>query len=105
MSDLIVFVTLGGVVIWVVTLFYKDAKIENNGVVLAAKIINMSAVSANDNGSSNIRYKLLVEFPEGPRLVEGKDTISTFYSSQLEPGKTIKIKYLDDNNLRFIFRE
>lgn len=94
-----------GVVFWIGWLFYKDARIEKHGVVLNAKIISMRETSSNDGGSSNVRYSLLVDFPDGQRLVEGRNTVSTFYGSQLEPGKEIKIKYLDDNNIAFIFNK
>lgn len=105
MSNLIAIVVLGGFFIWIATLFYKDAKINKEGVLLNAKVLNMESVSSNENGSSNIRYKLLVEFPDGQRIVESKNTISTFYAGQLEPGKEVKIKYLNDDNIRFVFRE
>lgn len=105
MSMSIAIIVFGGFFIWICYLFYNDARIANHGVELQAKIISMKAVSSNENGSTNVRYKLLVEFPEGERIVEGKDTIATFYSSQLEPGKEIRIKYLDDKNLTFLFRE
>lgn len=86
-------------------MFYKDALIKNHGVELNAKIINIRERSSNEGGSSNIHYSLWVDFPDGQRLVEGKNTVSTFYASQLEPGKEIQIKYLNDDNIRFIFIE
>lgn len=96
---------LVGTFSWIGWLFYKDARIEKYGIVLNDKIISMRETSSNDGGSSNVRYSLWVDFPDGQRLVEGKDTVSTFYGSQLEPGKEIKIKYLNDNNIAFIFNK
>lgn len=96
---------LGGFIFWIGWLFYKDARIEKHDVVLNAKIISMRETSSNDGGSSNVRYFLWVDFPDGQRLVESKNTVPTFYGSQLEPGKEIKIKYLDGNNIAFIFNK
>lgn len=105
MSTILAVILFGGAFVWVVSLFYKDARINKHGVVLDAKIENIKAVSSNENGSTNVVYTLSVSKDGEERLVKGKNTIPTFYSSQLQPGETIKIKYLDDKNIEFIFRE
>lgn len=105
MTTIVAVLLFGGFFIYTVSLFYKDAKINRNGTVLSAKVESMRAISANENGSSNIIYTLSVEFPDGSRQVSGSGTIATFYASQLEPGKEVKIKYLDDKNIAFLFRE
>ncbi|WP_312689288.1 hypothetical protein [Kosakonia sp.] len=105
MTTIVAILLFGGFFIYTVSLFYKDAKINRNGTVLNAKVENMRAISANESGSTNIVYTLSVEFSDGPRQVNGSGIIPTFYASQLEPGKEIRIKYLDDKNISFIFRE
>ncbi|MDV9198245.1 hypothetical protein [Streptomyces sp. Wh19] len=60
-------------------------------------------LGSNDGGSSNIKYRLSWTEDGVTKEVEGRDTVSAFYSSRLQKGCEIDIKYLDDNNIMFVF--
>ncbi len=53
----------------------------------------------------NGQLQRAVDFDGVERIVKGSQTIDTFYSYQLDPGKEIQIKYLDDKNILFQYRK
>ncbi|HEI8868144.1 hypothetical protein [Serratia sp. AKBS12] len=84
-------------------LFYRDHKIETQGRTLQARVDEVHYRSSNDNGTVNIRYRLSWQEEGISREVEGKDTIPAFYSSKVQQGSEVTIKYLDDEHITFVF--
>ncbi|ACX87794.1 hypothetical protein F6Q07_11620 [Pectobacterium parmentieri] len=84
--------------------FYNAYKIDKNGVIVKVKIDYVNFISSNEGGSSNISFILLANINGKDKVLEGYDTVPTFYSSQLMAGEYIEIKYIDEKNYSFIFK-
>jgi hypothetical protein len=94
---------IGGSIAYIVRLFMRDHKIRWEGRDIRAVVEDVRYLGSNDGGSSNIKYRLSWTEDGVTKEVEGRDTVSAFYSSRLQKGCEIDIKYLDDNNIRFVF--
>lgn len=73
--------------------------------MIKAKIEFVKYLSSNDGGSTNIAFILLANIDGKEVMLKGTETIATFYSSQLMPGKYIDIKYLDEKHFFFVFKK
>ncbi|MDZ7320483.1 hypothetical protein N4G41_02430 [Kosakonia sacchari] len=105
MEAVLVIALVGGFVLYIGRQCYLAYQTDQHGRLLNAKILSMRSTGSNDGGSTNVVYELAVDFDGVERIVKGSQTIDTFYSSQLEPGKEIQIKYLDDENILFQYRK
>ncbi|MHA7848346.1 hypothetical protein [Serratia sp. D1N4] len=89
-------------------LFYKDSKIEKNGIITTAEIIENRYISSNQTGGSKIFFILSYtdETTHKPQIIKKTEIIPSFYSGQLQKGMKIKIKYLKENpnEMTFIFK-
>ncbi|WBF45402.1 DUF3592 domain-containing protein [Serratia rubidaea] len=93
----------GGFFSYLGYLFYRDRKIDAQGRELLAHVEEVHYRSANDNGSINIRYRLSWQEGDATKEVEGKETIPAFYSSKVQQGSDVTIRYLDDDHIAFVF--
>ncbi|MFD0344649.1 hypothetical protein ACFVH0_39285 [Streptomyces sp. NPDC127117] len=94
---------VGGTIAYIVHLFNRDHKIRSQGRDIHALVENVRYVSSNDGGSTTIEYRLSWHEDGETRYVEGRDTIPAFYSSRVQKGCEIDIKYLDDDHIMFVF--
>ncbi|WP_399096265.1 hypothetical protein ACGH2B_28940 [Streptomyces sp. BBFR2] len=92
-----------GAIAHIVRLFIHDRRIEAQGREIQALVEEVRYLSSNDGGSSTIRFRLSWQENGATRQVEGKETIPAFYSSKVQRGCVVGIKYLDDDHLRFDF--
>lgn len=93
----------GGFFGYIAHLFYRDHKIDAQGRELLARVEEVHYRSANDTGSVNIRYRLSWPEDGGTKQVEGRETIPAFYSSKVQKGSEVTIRYLDDDHIAFVF--
>ncbi|MFI7100865.1 hypothetical protein ACIBK8_16020 [Streptomyces sp. NPDC050161] len=87
----------------IVRLFIRDHRIETHGRDIQALVEAVRYLSSNDSGASTIWYRLSWQEDGTTRQVEGRDTIPAFYSSRVQKGCVVTIKYLDDDHLHFDF--
>ncbi|MCS4267242.1 hypothetical protein [Serratia sp. BIGb0163] len=92
-----------GVIAYIVYLFNRDHKIQTLGRDIQARVEEIHYISSNDNGSTNIKYRLSWHEKGITKQVEGKETIPAFYSSKVQKGCEVEIKYLDDDHISFVF--
>ncbi|CAI1200615.1 hypothetical protein [Serratia quinivorans] len=92
-----------GVIAYIVYLFNRDHKIQTLGRDIQARVEEVHYISSNDNGSTNIKYRLSWHEKGMTKQVEGKETIPAFYSSKIQKGCEVEIKYLDDDHISFVF--
>lgn len=92
-----------GVIAYIVYLFNRDHKIQTLGRDIQARVEEVHYISSNDNGSTNIKYRLSWHEKGMTKQVEGKETIPAFYSSKVQKGCEVEIKYLDDDHISFVF--
>ncbi|MNI50729.1 hypothetical protein D3C73_1054140 [compost metagenome] len=92
-----------GVIAYIVYLFNRDHKIQTLGRDIKARVEEVHYISSNDNGSTNIKYRLSWHEKGMTKQVEGKETIPAFYSSKVQKGCEVEIKYLDDDHISFVF--
>ncbi|RZT94596.1 hypothetical protein EV681_3017 [Advenella incenata] len=92
-----------GIVAYIVYLFIRDHKILSQGTDVRALVEDVRYISSNDGGSITIRYRLSWTQGEVIKQVEGKETIPAFYSSKVQKGCEVNIRYLDDNHILFVF--
>ncbi len=92
-----------GFISYIVHLFRRDHRIRWEGRDILAVVEDVRYLGSNDGGSANIKYRLSWTEDGVTKEVEGRDTVSAFYSSRLQKGCEIDIKYLDDNNIMFVF--
>lgn len=92
-----------GVISYIVHLFRRDHMIRWHGRDVLALVEDVRYVSSNDGGSTTIKYRLSWQEDGETKYVEGRDTIPAFYSSRVQKGCEIDIKYLDDDHLHFVF--
>lgn len=105
MEALLVIALVGGFVLYIGRQCYLAYQTDQRGRLLNAKILSMRATGSNDGSSTNVVYELAVDFDGVQRIIKGTDGVNTFCSYQLEPGKEIQIKYLDDKNILFQYRK
>ncbi|MFF4078766.1 hypothetical protein ACFYZN_05110 [Streptomyces sp. NPDC001777] len=98
-------VIVGGFIAYIVHLFLRDHRIDTRGRDITALVEDVRYVSSNDGGSTTIKYLLSWQEDGATKRVEGRETIPAFYSSKVQKGCEIDIKYLDDNNLQFVFQK
>ncbi|MEU4502496.1 hypothetical protein [Streptomyces sp. NPDC024089] len=96
-------VLVGGSISYIVHLFRRDSRIRSQGRDVRALVEDVRFLGSNDGGSANIKYRLSWTEDGVTKQVEGSDTVSAFYSSRVQKGCEIDIKYLDDNNIMFVF--
>lgn len=94
-----------GIVFYIGRECYLTYQTDQYGRLLNAKILSMRSTGSGDGGSTKVVYELAVDFDGVERIAKGSQTIDAFYSYQLEPGKEIQIKYLDDKNILFQYRK
>lgn len=92
-----------GMIAYIISLFNRDHRIQTQGRELQATIEDVSYISSNDNGTLNIKYRLVINDEGAARTVEGKDTISSLNAPKMQKGLNIGIKYLDDQHILFDF--
>ncbi|AGB80449.1 hypothetical protein D781_0047 [Serratia sp. FGI94] len=96
-------IIFAGFFAYIAHLFYRDHKIDAQGRELLAHVEEVHYRSSNDNGSINIRYRLSWQEGAATKEVEGKETIPAFYSSKVQQGSDVTIRYLDDDHIAFVF--
>ncbi|MCX4732261.1 hypothetical protein OG520_27885 [Streptomyces sp. NBC_00984] len=92
-----------GSIAYIVYLFHRNQEIRSKGRDIRALVEDVRYISSNDGGSANIAYRLSWHEDGVVKQVEGRDTISAFYSSKVQKGCEVDIKYLDDDHIMFVF--
>ena len=92
-----------GVIAYIVYLFNRDHKIQTQGRDIQARVEEVHYISSNENGTTNIKYRLSWQEGDVTKQVDGKETIPAFYSSKVQQGCEVDIKYLDDDHILFVF--
>ncbi|MFH8533766.1 hypothetical protein ACH4GE_35760 [Streptomyces tendae] len=95
-------IVVGGIT-HVVRLFVRDHRIETRGRDIQVVVEAVRYLSSNDTGAATIWFRLSWQEGGATRRVEGKDTIPGFYSSRVQKGCVVGIKYVDDKNFHFNF--
>ncbi|CAI0924576.1 hypothetical protein V2T44_05225 [Serratia ficaria] len=96
-------ILFAGAIAYIAYLFQRDHKIQSQGRDVQARVEEVRYLSANDNGTTNIKYRLSWHENGVTKQVEGKETIPAFYSSKVQKGCEVDIKYLDDDHIQFVF--
>lgn len=97
-------IVVGGVCVsWIVTLFVRDQRIATHGRDVRALVEDARVIARNDSDSVTIQYTL--SWPEngGPKRVTGTETVAVRREAEVREGREVNIRYLDDDNLRFVF--
>ena len=92
-----------GSITYIGYLFNRTHKIQAQGRDIQARVEEVHYLSSNENGTTNIKYRLSWHEKGMTRQVEGKETIPAFYSSKVQQGCEVEIKYLDDDHILFVF--
>ncbi|AHG22851.1 hypothetical protein Z042_15555 [Chania multitudinisentens RB-25] len=106
MLDSIIFSLLAiAILFFIGRLFYKDNKIEKEGIITTAEIIENRYISSNQTGGSKIFFILsyIDEKTNETKIIERTEIVPNFYSSQLQKGMRVKIKYLKENPSEMAF--
>ncbi|WP_260255899.1 hypothetical protein [Streptomyces sp. 840.1] len=96
---------VGGVICvsWIVTLFVRDHRIAVHGRDVRALVEDVGVIARNDSDSVTIRYTLSWSENGGPKRVTGTETVPVRREAEVLAGREVNIRYLDDENLRFVF--
>lgn len=92
-----------GSITYIGYLFNRTHKIREQGRDIQARVEEVHYLSSNENGTTNIKYRLSWQDGDVTKQVEGKETIPAFYSSKVQQGCEVEIKYLDDDHILFVF--
>jgi hypothetical protein len=96
-------IIIAGSIAYIAYLFNRDHKIQSQGRNIQARVEEVHYISSNENGTTNIKYRLSWHEGGVTKQVEGKETIPAFYSSKVQQGCEVDIKYLDDDHILFVF--
>jgi hypothetical protein len=96
-------IIIAGSIAYIAYLFNRDHKIQSQGRNIQALVEEVHYISSNENGTTNIKYRLSWHEGGVTKQVEGKETIPAFYSSKVQQGSEVEIKYLDDDHILFVF--
>jgi hypothetical protein len=96
-------IIIAGSIAYIAYLFNRDHKIQSQGRNIQARVEEVHYISSNENGTTNIKYRLSWHEGGVTKQVEGKETIPAFYSSKVQQGSEVEIKYLDDDHILFVF--
>ncbi|MFG2601147.1 DUF3592 domain-containing protein [Streptomyces sp. NPDC048462] len=88
---------------WIVTLFVRDQRIAAHGRDVRALVEDVRVTARNESDSVTIRYTLSWSENGGPKRVTGTETVSVRREAEVRAGREVNIRYLDDENLRFVF--
>lgn len=92
-----------GAIGYIVHLFIRDHRIRAHGRDIRMRVEDVRHLATNENGAATIRYRLSWREDGEIRRVEGQDTISGFHASQVQKGRDVLIRYLDDDHVQFVF--
>jgi len=92
-----------GSITYIGYLFNRTHKIQAQGRDIQARVEEVHYISSNENGTTNIKYRLSWQEGDVTKQVEGKAPIPAFYSSKVQQGCEVDIKYLDDDHILFVF--
>lgn len=88
---------------WIVSLSIRDYRIAARGHNVRALVEDVRILKHNESDSVTIRYRLSWQEDEHRKRVEGTETIPAHHSAGIQAGLDVIIRYLDDDNLQFVF--
>lgn len=88
---------------WIVSLFIRDYRIAARGHNVRALVEDVRILKHNESDSVTIRCRLSWQEGEHRKSVESTETIPVHRSAEVQAGLNVIIRYLDDDNLQFVF--
>lgn len=91
------------VLAWIVSLFVRDGRIREQGRDVVAHVDEVRVIAVNESDSKTLGYRLSWEEDGRRKQVRGRETIPMARVAEIREGDDVVIRYLDDDNIRFVF--